>query len=205
MSINLESGLWQCFKSGKKGNFVQLYAHLEGVSYNKAESELLFKELLSESKPKPVVIQPLTYPKENLDLVPITLGSIDSTDPRVLRAWRFIYERKLFDLEKEDSVYYISTSKDSRYKDRVIIPFEEDGNLFYFQARSLGDSRPKYLNPSEGWPKGSHVLLPFNEDEEFLFVCEGPLDAEALKICNVNATCTIGSSVSEQQIDLLLD
>ena len=45
MSINLDTGLWQCFKSGNKGNFIQLYAYMEGITYNQAESDILFKEL----------------------------------------------------------------------------------------------------------------------------------------------------------------
>ena len=52
MSINLDSGLWQCFKSGNKGNFIQIYSFLEGLTYNQAEADILFKELDVDSTKK---------------------------------------------------------------------------------------------------------------------------------------------------------
>ena len=203
MSINLESGLWQCFVSGNKGNLIQLYAFLEGLTYNRAESDILFKEL-QEGLPAPKVLveEALTCPTEDLGLIPVRHDSYESDNSLVVKAWTFLLERHLI---TEDSVYYISYDPDSRYEGRLIIPFSEDGELFYFQARSLDHRNPKYLNPSDGWPKGSHVLYPFDEEASEVLVCEGPLDAISLQIQGVNATCTLGSSVSDQQIEALKD
>ena len=36
LSINLESGLWQCFKTKESGNFIQLVAMCEEVPYSDA-------------------------------------------------------------------------------------------------------------------------------------------------------------------------
>ena len=202
MSINLDSGLWQCFKTGNKGNFIQMYAYLEDMSYNRAESEILFKELdgnftknLEPSAPIP------QQEAEDLHLLPVTVEDYDSDIPLVLKAWTFLYERKLFNLETGDTTYYVST--EGRYAGRLIIPFEEDSEIFYFQARSLSEQTPKYLNPAEGWPKSSHVLYPFDADRDHVVVCEGPLDAISLQLNGVNATCTMGCSVSEIQVEAL--
>lgn len=203
MSVNLDSGLWQCFASGNRGNIYQLFSNLEGVTYNKAESELIFRELqVCTLPPKPIVEEPLTYSTEDLDLIPVTVDSHESKNPTVLRAWSFLLERHLL---TEDSKFYIAGKEGSRFAGRIIIPFEEDGELFYFQARSLDGRNPKYLNPSEGWPSSRNVLYPFDEEAEEVLVCEGPLDAYALQLCGVNATCTIGSSVSNQQMSILQD
>ena len=201
MSINVESGLWQCFKSGNKGNIIQLYAFLEGVTYNRAESELLFKELdtvLSTTKTK--VEQPITHPRGDMEFLPVTVDSHESKHPIVVRAWAFLLERHLL---TEDSLFYTVYSDTTAYDGRLVIPFVEDEEIFYFQARSLDGQRPKYLNPSSGWPKGSHVLYPFDEEASEVLICEGPLDAISLQNCGVNATCTLGSSVSDQQIEIL--
>ena len=202
MSINLDSGLWQCFKTGNKGNFIQIYAYLEGITYNQAESDILFKELdgnftknIEKDVPEP------EWEKEDLSLLPVTVHDHTSENALVLKAWTFLYERQLFNLETEDSKYYVSTK--GRYAGRLIIPFEEDSELFYFQARTLTDQTPKYLNPAEGWPKSSHVLYPFDMDADHVVVCEGPLDAISLQIKGINATCTMGCSVSEQQVETL--
>ena len=199
MSINLETGLWQCFKSGNKGNFIQLYAFLEDLTYNKAEAEILFKELDGKFTKKIEIKSPASgAERKNLELVEVTLGDYDTTRPLVQRAWAFLYERKLFNLKTQDSTFYVS-----EVNGRLIIPFEEDGELFYYQARALEDQTPKYLNPSEGWPKPSHILYPYDENEDHLVVCEGPLDAISLQNQGVNATCTMGCSVSDHQIEQL--
>ena len=202
MSINLDSGLWQCFKTGNKGNFIQIYAYLEGITYNQAEGDILFKELdgnFTKNIEPAVVIPP--QERSDLHLLPVTVHDYDSDNLLVLKAWTFLYERKLFNLETEDSKYYVST--EGRYAGRLIIPFEEDSEIFYFQARALGEETPKYLNPAEGWPKSSHILYPFDMDAESVVVCEGPLDAISLQIKGVNATCTMGCSVSEYQVEAL--
>jgi DNA primase len=203
MSVNLDSGLWQCFKTGNKGNFIQIYAYLEGMTYNQAESEILFKELDGNFTKNLEPKKPVQQPAADLDLAltSVTLDDHDSENPLVLKAWTFLYERKLFNLETGESKYYVSTR--GRYAGRLIIPFEEDGEIFYFQARSLSDQTPKYLNPAEGWPKSSHVLYPFDMERDHVVVCEGPLDAISLQLKGINATCTMGSSVSEIQVEAL--
>jgi 5S rRNA maturation endonuclease (ribonuclease M5) len=199
MSINLDTGLWQCFKSGNKGNFIQLYAFLEDINYNKAEAEILFKELEDPTQPKPVIKTPApTNSTKNLVLIEVTLGDYDTTRPLVQRAWAFLYERGLFNLETQDSTFYVS-----EVNGRLIIPFSNEGTLFYYQARALEDETPKYLNPSEGWPKPSNILYPYDEEEDHLVVCEGPLDAISLQNQGVNATCTMGCSVSDHQMEQL--
>ena len=200
MSINLDTGLWQCFKSGNRGNFIQLYAFLEDISYNRAEAAILFKELENP--------QPPSFPKtkatpdrstKNLELLPVTLDDYDTTRPLIQKAWAFLYERGLFNLQNPKEVlFYVS-----EVTGRLIIPFEEDGEIFYYQARALGNETPKYLNPSEGWPKSSEVLYPYDVDADHLVICEGPLDAISLQNQGVNATCTMGCSVSQTQMEEL--
>jgi len=204
LSINLDTGLWQCFKTGTKGNFIQLYAFLEGVSYNEAEADILFKELDEEFKPfspSPKKSTPISSSIDDLHLIPVTLDDYDTDDKLIQKAWTFLYERKLFNLETGDRKYYISQTP--KYQQRLIIPFEENNNIFYFQARTLRSDTPKYLNPSDGWAKPSHILYPFDEEADHLVICEGPLDAISLQIQGVNATCTMGCSVSEHQVEIL--
>ena len=207
LSINLVSGLWQCFKSGNKGNFTQLYAFLEGITYNEAEAEILFKEFNEDVRPRLATQKKPKAENYNkileLDLTPIMLKDYESDDRIIQKAWTFLYERRIFDLEKEDRKYYVSNA--FKYSNRVLIPFEENNSIFYFQARTLQGDTPKYLNPSDGWVKPSSILYPFDEEEDHVVVCEGPLDAISLQIQGVNATCTMGCSVSEHQVELLKD
>ena len=212
MSINLETGLWQCFKTGNTGNFIKLYSLLEGISYRAAESKLLFQGLEAgrldlwedHSTEKP------TYERQvhKLDVsgfIPVNIDSYDSDNQLVIRAWKFLMDRKLFNLtEYEEEPYYVST--EGKYRGRLIIPFKDyDGEIFFFQARSLMNSvAPKYLNPSsENGVKSSNILYPFDFDREHLCICEGPADAISLNLNGLNATCTVGSTISHVQMQTL--
>ena len=205
MSINVETGLWQCFKTGKKGNFISLYAESEGITYLKAQTDLIIKNFASLGFEAPL---PKKTPKKDAEINPESLTAINiesaySEDPKVQRAWSFLFERRLFDEETlEDAPFYLCT--EGRFANRLIIPFKKDGRVYYFQARSLFGEEPKYLNPaSEGSVRSSDVVYPFDESEDYVVVCEGPLDAVALQRQGVNATCTIGSTCSRTQAEIL--
>jgi hypothetical protein len=204
MSINVDSGLWQCFKTGRSGNFVRLYAEAEGVPYFRAQRDLMIKnfEFLGEEVPE------LDRPENQLELdtsklIPINLDSVDSDNKKEIDAWNFLFGRALFSLnEEEEAPFYLCT--EGKFSDRIIIPFRAEDAVFYFQARALYDQTPKYLNPStEIAPKPSDILYPYDEDEDYLVVCEGPLDALSLQRKGINATATIGSSVSLRQAEIL--
>ena len=201
-SINLDTGLWQCFKTGKSGNFITLFAFLEEVSYRRAYNKVILASFFKEGVEE-LSIKTEEVAEEELNLIPVNIESHDSEDAVVQKAWTFLFGRNLFNTKKEEKApYYVC--KTGRYENRLIIPFVENEKLFYFQARALGDRKPKYLNPfSSMGVKPSEILYPFDEKKEYLLVCEGPLDAISLQLQGVNATCTMGCSVSETQMQML--
>ena len=82
-----------------------------------------------------------------------------------------------------------------KYSNRVIIPFlNKNKEMYYFQARSLNGSEPKYLNP-EGYPKYRGVYNIFNVDKKKpIILCEGPIDSMFLP----NAIAVTGCSIPEE-------
>jgi len=207
LSINTETGLWQDFVSGETGNFAQLYAKVENKSYHAAESELLIRSLFKgETKKNPELKKKVDKEYQlPATLEGVSASSYDSTDPLTQKAWSFLYERKLFDLEDDKLVYYLG--REGKFKNRLIIPFIQNDVMFYFQARALSGEFPKYMNPAveENALKPSTILYPYDEEASSLVVCEGPLDAISLQLHGVNATCTMGCSVSETQMEILRD
>jgi len=212
MSINLESGLWQCFKTDQRGNFIKLYSILEEVSYKSAESKLLFQAAESgmwdlwEDKKITAIPQDITHQKlDTSGFIPVNINSYDSENHLVLRAWKFLMDRKMFNSKEfVESPYYVAPS--GKYRGRLIIPFKDyEGEIFFFQARSLmHDLTPKYLNPnSENGVKSSNILYPFDFEQDHLCICEGPADAISLNLNGLNATCTMGSTISEIQMQTL--
>ena len=205
MSINIDSGMWQCFKTGRSGNFTRLYAEAKGIPYFRAQRELLIKnfEFLGEDVPELARVDN-QLELDTSRLIPLTLESGNSKDTKVLDAWSFLWSRKLFNLDYvEQDSFYLCT--EGLYRDRIIIPFKSDeGVVYYFQGRALYNAHPKYLNPStEIAPRPSDILYPYSENMDHLVVCEGPLDARSLQLQGVNATATLGSSISLRQAEIL--
>ena len=202
MSINLDTGLWQDFKSGENGNFEQLVSHVDGIPFQAARNwvrrqmlnnpESLFdvsniavknKALKGEGVEKEFKTFKIFNAKKEYKSL--------STIRRL--ASRFIRDRKL-----PGKFMFCDKGK---FWGRLIIPYVKQGKPFYFQARSLNGAAPKYLNPSRDVHglKASDILYPFDREEDYVFVTEGPLDAITLQANGVNATCTQGSKLSLTQ------
>lgn len=203
MSINLETGLWQDFKSGKAGNFIQLYSYLEGISYKQAERAILVRSISTPVKITSYVElkQDLFIEEEFAKFTPITVETYTSNEELEELAWAFLYERKLFG--GKHNTYYLC--REGAFSSRLIIPFiNSKGRVLFFQARALKDQKPKYLNPNKDYGiNTSDILYPYSNKEPYLVICEGPVDAISLQIQGVNATCTLGCHVSHSQIKQL--
>ncbi len=208
MSINLDTGLWQDFKSQEKGNFAQLIAAVEQIPYESALSylrsklldtpELLFEVSSIRLEQEPVAntnMQGIFNSFKKFD--PFSINENSLTE-RLAR--KFILSRKL-----QKGSFYVSTK--GRYANRIIIPYVENEVPYYFQARNLSVLGMKYLNPSREVTgvKSSDILYPFKNDCDYIFITEGPVDAITLQVNGINATCTQGSHLSHAQAEALKD
>jgi DNA primase len=204
MSVNVDSGLWQCFKTGRSGNFVRLYSEAEEIPYFRAYRDLMIRnfEFLGEDIPEQVK-EERQLELDTSNLIPLNIESGFSDDPSVLAAWSLLFERKLFtEDDPPEAEYYLC--KEGKFANRIIIPFKKEGIVYYFQGRALGDQQPKYLNPStEIAPNPSEILYPYDEEADHLVVCEGPLDAKSLQLQGVNATATMKNYISPRQAEIL--
>jgi hypothetical protein len=202
MSVNLDTGMWQDFKSGERGDFIALYAITKGITRKLAKAEVYINSF-SASQTAEV---PKTDDKPQRDaetLTPVSINSCFSDNEEVVRAWEYAYKRKLFNLRTEEPEFFISNL--SSMSGRVIIPYFDGKTVFYYQARTLSDQRPKYLNKDDCKVQKSSILYPFDMSLPYVVVCEGPIDAISLKNAGINATCTCGSIVSMEQMKQLKD
>lgn len=207
MSINIYSGLWQCFKTGESGNFTRLYAISEEISYRAAYKKLLISNFQSLGEDiQEEEADKRTFAELDLSsLEPIKLDSCYSDNKTMVDAWNLLFSRKLLDLnEKHDFHYFLC--KEGKFANRIIIPFIEENTLIFYQARAIYDQKPKYLNPdvTEAPPK-SDVLFPFDWEEDHVVLCEGVTDAISLRLQGINATSMQGKNISHAQLDILSD
>ena len=202
--INLDTGLWTDFKSNEKGNFYQLISHIENVPYTVARSFInkiafdkgvnLF-EVSTLNVENQAISVSRTIDGDMKDWVEVNPKTdISSTNSLKRLASNFAISRKLASFK-----FYVG--KQGRYFQRIIIPYIDNGKCFYFQARTLVNREPKYLNPSKGLYgiKTSEILYPYDKSKEYVMVTEGPLDAMTLRAAGFNATCTQGCKMSTIQ------
>ena len=198
MSINLDTGLWQCFRSHNTGNFYQLMVEVEGITFKQAEIKCTIKSFSYANTPKPVEIQKTNTLSVESEFNPNDLVSIvfwSGYAPKYLEA------RGLLDIACKDDWSYCIGGK---YQGRIIIPYRKDGEMIFFQARAIGEAFPKYKTPpSDKYIKSSSVLYPFDWSEDYVIVVEGPIDAISLQEMGYNATCIQGSFCSIVQLEQL--
>jgi len=202
--VNLDTGLWTDFKSGEKGNFFQLISHVENVPYAAARSFInriafdkgvnLFEVSTLNVENKAISVE-RTIAGDMEDWVEVDpKKDITSSNTMKRLASSFAISRKLASFK-----FYVG--KKGRYFQRIIIPYMDKKGCFYFQARTLINRDPKYLNPSKGLYgiKTSEILYPYDKSVEYVMVTEGPLDAMTLRAAGFNATCTQGCKMSTVQ------
>jgi DNA primase len=185
MSINTETGLWRCFKTGESGNFLKLYAILENCSYREAYEKFVFEDFMQGYK------TPRKF--EEFDSSKVESNLDESQHFELVEDHEFVKSRCV-----EKFKFYIA--KSGKYKGRLIIPFINRNNkLFYFQGRALNNEKPKYLNCKN--LKSSQVLYPFDYgSQEPLYITEGVFDCLSLQAVGLNATTTLSCFTSREQM-----
>lgn len=202
--INVETGLWICFKTGNKGNFVTFVAENEQIPYKKAELFLAEKyvgtTLLFKHKIESEETTDLTHFYDHVCKIPYEVEYDD--DDIVKNCWAYLFRRNLLD-HTNRHIFYAGIS--GPFEGRVIIPFfagDNERKLLYYQARALDPAvKPRYLNCKT--TKKSAILYPYNTLDNYVVICEGPIDAISLQQQGINATAIMGSSISEPQLRAL--
>ena len=193
LSINVKTGLWQCFNPscGKKGNLRQLYRHITGKSLSR-QLTIDPKELQKE------IDKGFIKDKEDfleIDQIRIDYNSdqLNLLNPLLERGFT---KQTLIDFE-------VGFSK---IKNRVVIPVRDVSyNLVAFIGRAIEqDQTPKYLY-NKGF-KRKEVLFNLQNAKSYdsVIVCEGSLDCMKTHQAGFkNTVATLGAKFSDEQTKLL--
>jgi DNA primase len=205
MEYNNGQPFYHCFNCERSGSFLELYSELKGISISDAKKEL-FKfdsqhlvQLLSPRK-KEKIVKEIEY--ENHDYVLEDCIGVDDVPDGVIQAQ---YQKELFSFIEERKIpldFKLFVAYKGEYKDRIIIPIYEDGNIVYFQARALQETSygQKYKNPT--LQKGNIILNKENFDRtKYIIVTEGLFDAAQLE---TQGTSCLGASVNDTFLASLL-
>lgn len=207
LGINLTKELWGCHRNvthrGKSP--LKLVQALLGCSYSQAR---LIVAQYSHADPDSLPLLNLTSEAPSPSVGPLKMPPEFRAIRYDDRFWQYLLNRGYNPSELIES-YQLKCAVTGRYKDRVIIPFYQDGTLVGWTGRAITNpvSAPRYLS------SGSEVKKTvFNEDvlrcgDELLFITEGPFDAMKIDyygdIIGARATCTFGTTPTVDQLAIL--
>lgn len=109
--------------------------------------------------------------------------------------WQYLIHRGI---DPASYPFYVSTSKQTNFDQRVIIPFTYQNHLVGYTARSISYHKPKYIQ-SLGMPYVFGAELQ-QRNWSWAPVVEGVFDA-----ISINGMSVLGNEVNEQQAELLDD
>lgn len=232
MGISLETGWWSCWRnraqhSGKSP--LRLLMRLLRVPYAQArEIAGLGKDYVDPEGFDAIAARfmgrggdarPGSVQRRVLELDP-AFDLISSRQRRTKRYWDYLFEERGFngssaageDVDVLCELYRLHSGGHSKWVDRIVLPYYQDGELVTWSGRAINGSRYRYLD----LPVDDSICPPketlFNHDALYssgkaLVIVEGPMDALKLDFYGrpwgVRAVALSTNSVSEEQGFLL--
>ena len=193
--VDKHNGVFFCFSCHKVADFVELVMHTSGRTYFESVRFIKSKEQatsLEQDIEKKLYEKPKYVQYDELTLKRLNNQALESP-----RAMRYFLGR----LITEESVKKFSLGF-SEKQDMVTIPVASpDGVDVGFVGRSV---EGKEFKNTPGLPK-SKILFNLHrvKTSEKVYVVESSFDAIRLDQCGFSAVATLGSNVSNIQIELL--
>lgn len=216
MFVNLSSGKTYCHNCEYSSNIIGLIQWIEGVSFTKAND--IFKDikgnmvipedisqdyvshLFDEDFRLDLQKRPIPLPEE------YTLLNPDKTNLVTKRAIKYLNSRKISN--KQIVEHKMGFCMSGEYKNRVIIPITENGNLKFWVGRSISkDAKLKEKSPSNEDYQISKSEVIFNIDKaakkyHSIVLSEGIFDS--LSWGDIGCSL-LGKTLYKGQLNILLD
>lgn len=201
------TGYYHCYKSGKKGSLYELVMHVEKCAYSQAVDILGGDQSLRYLEAKIEAFfateqsnQEVEKPK--LSLPPLTYSIKDLKEPYKSKVENYLFSRKI----PTHGLYYCTQDKD--FYGRIVIPYyNPEGELIYFNARSLNPKvKLRYRGPIAGigFKKEEVVWMSFFPKKGAkIYLTEGEFDAITLNLCGFHGCATGGKDVQPKQIEMI--
>ena len=189
LTLRVDNEFYHCWVCGYRGKGLGWFFKKHHPRYQ-SEAAALFEKRVVE-------IEEDVLPAVELPEGFILLATLrKDADPDMRACRKYLLSRGFS--QRELWYFKAGAVSKGRYRRRIIIPsFDSEGVLNYFTGRAIdSESGRKYLNPRV---KRSEII--FNEINidwnEELTIVEGPFD---LMKANQNATCLLGSTLSESHL-----
>lgn len=209
---HIDHGCYRCFYTEKTGTLVGLVMQVDNCDYDMAleilgvgdTSLALLESKVAAFFDKQQGIMPEVNPlSENTLKLPENTFRIDA----LVEGDYFKEAAALYLLGRKIPTTGKYVCKDGLYRNRIVIPYyDREGNLIYFNARTLGTGKSvvRYMGPpaSCGVGKSDVVYVP-NWSCPKLYLTEGEFDADSIAQTSFCGGALGGKAISEKQIELL--
>lgn len=187
LAIRLDDDRVHCWVCGQGGKLVNLLIKFKPMYVHEYVSKFVGQNivLLNDELEKKTAEVPRNFK--------LLANNMKSIDPNIRASIKYLMNRGLS--ERDFWYFKFGVSDDSALIRRVIMPsFNGDGELNFFTGRAIDkDAYRKYMNCDV--EKKAIIFNELNIDwKKELTLVEGPFD---LTKCDDNATCLLGSSLSE--------
>lgn len=203
-----QSNSFYCFNCSRSWNALNWLCEACGMSPdeiygeitdNKHSFEITKKiKFKDETKPKKPISD---LPHDSINLFDdVQFNFYKNKSKYVSIAYEYIKSRKLDVAINKPNSLYISLT-DFYHKNRLCIPFKDTNKkIVFYQSRSLDSSMPKYLSKL-GSDKSLFGIEKVDNDLEYIFIFEGPIDAMFVK----NGVAAAGLTLTKNQSKQLLE
>lgn len=212
---NPSKNCYHCWKTDESGNLFDLIVKVDRCSYDEAVDRLEQGNYLRYMEQK--IAEMYGAPKEKhfgdnvlkceilkeIELPPYTF-LIDNLAEDY--AWRIRAETYMESRGLSAEGMFVCIA--GRYGQRLVIPYyAPDETLIYWNARTLGNSKVRYMGPDDeivGVGKSQVMYMKsWAKPESKIYLVEGEFDAMSLHKCGLNAGALGGKNLNDRQIELL--
>lgn len=199
--INLSHNRCNCFRCGEHPSPVDLVMYLEKVD--------TYAEVLAIlNKPE---FEGFTFVEEKVELksrkvmnLPEGFKLLNQGTSQLARSARAYIKRRGFDIDQVSRAGW-GYGTEGKYFGYIIIPFHENGELIYFNARLFIGNGPRYNNPDTNESGLGKSFIIYNKDAlsmyNSVFLCEGAFNAQTM---GERGIASGGKHISRHQINTIL-
>lgn len=169
-----------CHNCGWSGNPIKWIVQVTGETYSSILNELQsYDNIKIETTVEDKPVETPDLPDDCIDITDTTQLNFYKDNPIIKAVLNYVTSRRLDVAINRPKALY-TTLKDKTHKNRLILPFYENGKTVYYQSRSVLDYdlkfKPKYLSKRNG-EKSLFNVDNINTDIDYIFIFEGPIDS----------------------------
>ena len=192
-----ESQTFYCFNCSRSWGGLYWVSEVSNTCINDLKEEISSEfdsdEILIDNNSYKLTRKTQDLPFDSINLFDYTQTQYYTNNKILKKCLSYIKDRKIdVSINKCENLFI--SFKDFTHKNRLCIPFYEKKEILFYQTRCLDNKFPKYLSKSGG-DKSIFNINNIDEDIEYIFLLEGPIDSMFIK----NGVGIAGLTLTELQ------